>query len=187
MNQHVSIKTFEGSRPHFVSADEFWLMIDVGAFANARVELVEGKLVEMAPSSMPHGMLVARIGARIYNAYGDKDWVHVIDTYVTLAPATVRAPDIAVIARTDDDGTELTGEDVFLAIEVSHSTLKEDLERKRVHYAEAGIRHYWVVDVEGERVHRFSEPSGADYAQAVVSDFSAPLALPGCDATIVIG
>ena len=161
-------------------------MIDIGAFANARVELVKGKLVEIAPSSMPHGMLVARIGARIYNAYGDKGWVHVIDTYVTLAPATVRAPDIAVIARTDDDGTELAGEDVLLAIEVSHSTLKEDLEVKRVHYAAAGIRHYWVVDVEGERVHQFSEPTDADYRTVVVTAFSEALALPGCDASIVV-
>ena len=186
MNQHVSIKTFEGSRPHIVSADEFWRMIDIGAFASARVELVKGKLIEMAPSSMPHGMLVARIGARIYNAYGDRDWVHVIDTYVTLAPATVRAPDIAVVARTDDDGTELTGEDVFLAIEVSHSTLKEDLERKRVHYAEAGIRHYWVVDVEGERVHQFSAPTDGDYATVLVSGFGDAIALPNIDASIVI-
>jgi Uma2 family endonuclease len=187
MNQQVSIKAFEGSRPHLVSADEFWRMIDIGAFANARVELVEGKLVEMAPSSMPHGMLVARIGARIYNAYGDKNWVHVIDTYVTLAPNTVRAPDIAVIARTNDDGTELTGNDVMLAIEVSHSTLKEDLEVKRLHYAQSGIRHYWVVDVEGERVHQFSEPTGGDYAAVLVSGFSDALPLPDCDATIVIG
>jgi Uma2 family endonuclease len=187
MNQHVSIKTFEGSRPHLVSADEFWRMIDIGAFANARVELVKGKLVEMAPSSMPHGMLVARIGARIYNAYEDKDWVHVIDTYVTLAPSTVRAPDIAVVARTDDDGTELTGNDVMLAIEVSHSTLKEDLKVKRRHYAQSGIRHYWVVDVEGERVHCFAEPKGGDYTAVVVSAFSEPLPLPGCNATILIG
>ena len=186
MNQHVSIKTFEGSRPHLVSADAFWRMIDVGAFANAHVELVEGKLIEMEPSSIPHGMLVARIGARIYNEYGDRDWVHVIDTYVTLAPSTVRAPDIAVVARTDDDGTELTGEDVLLAIEVSHSTLKEDLERKRIHYAQAGIRHYWVVDVEGERVHQFAEPMGGDYAQVVVSAFGEALALPNIDASIVI-
>ena len=78
-------------------------------------------------------------------------------------------------------------DDILLAIEISDSTLKEDLERKRVHYAEAGIRHYWVVDVEGERVHQFSDPSGADYAQVVMSDFSAPVALPGCNAKIVIG
>ena len=187
MNQHVAIKTFEGTRPHLVSADEFWRMIDVGAFANARVELVEGELIEMAPSSMPHGMLVARIGARIYNAYGDKDWIHVIDTYVTLAPGTVRAPDIAVVARTDDDVNELTGKDVVLAIEVSHSTLKEDLERKRVHYAQAGIRHYWVVDVEGERVHQFSEPVDADSARVVVNAFGDAISLPDCDTAIIVG
>lgn len=187
MNQHVAVKYFEGIRPHLVSADEFWRMVEIGAFANARVELVRGKLIEMAPSSRPHGMLVARIGAHIYNAYGDEDWLHVIDTYVTLAQSTVRAPDIAVVARASDHGGELRGEDVFWAVEVSHSTLKEDLERKRVHYAQAGIHHYWVVDVEGRQVHQFSEPSGGDYGRVAEASFSDPLALPGCEATILIG
>lgn len=187
MNKAAARLAFAESRPHRITADEFWLMVNAGAFANDRVELVRGKLIEMAPSSTPHGMLVARIGARIYNAYGDEDWLHIIDTYVTLAPNTVRAPDIAVVARTDGSGAELTGKDVILAIEVSHTTLTEDLERKRVHYAQAGIRNYWVVDVVGERVHRFLDPAGADYATVVVQGFADALPLPGCDVPIVIG
>jgi hypothetical protein len=39
----------------------------------------------------------------------------------------------------------------------------------------------------GERVHCFAEPVDADYATVVVRTFADQLALPGCDARIVIG
>jgi Uma2 family endonuclease len=186
VNQHAALKAFEGARPYRISADAFYNMVGVGAFANARVELVGGKLVEMAPSGRPHGALVARLTRIIGNAYGDAEWLHFVDTYVGIGPETVRAPDICVVDRRGDNGDELVGINVLLAIEVSHSTLKEDLERKRVHYAQAGIRHYWVVDVEGERVHCFAEPAGGDYAQVRVSEFGEALTLPNCDATIIV-
>ena len=163
------------------------ILIDAGAFAKARVELVGGKLIEMAPSGRPHGALVARLTRLIGNAYGDVDWLHFVDTYVGIGPQTVRAPDISVVDRHKDSGAELTGKDVVLAIEVSHVTLKEDLERKRIDYAKAGIRHYWVVDVEGERVHQFSAPTDGDYATVLVSGFGDAIALQGCNATIVVG
>ena len=186
MNQHVALKTFEGSRPHRIVADEFRRMIDAGAFANARVELVGGKLIEMAPSGRPHGALVARLTRLIGNAYGDVDWLHFVDTYVGIGPQTVRAPDISVVDRHKDSGAELTGKDVVLAIEVSHATLKEDLERKRIDYAKAGIHHYWVVDVEGERVHQFTGVTGDDYAEVTVSEFGQAIPLPSIGVTVVM-
>ena len=161
-------------------------MVDAGLFRDARIELVEGELVEMSPSSNPHGMLVARIGSRIYNSYGDVGWVHYIDTYVILSPQTVRAPDIAVVARKDSGVKMLTGPDVMLAVEVSHSTLREDLQRKRLHYAAAGIRNYWVVDVDGECVHCFTKPQDGDYTVKARHDFADAVALPGITATLTV-
>ncbi len=162
-------------------------MIDAGLFSDARIELVEGELVEMAPSGRAHGELVARLTRIVGNAYGDKDWVHFVDTYVGIGQQTVRAPDIFVVDRLQDDGNELTGKDVVLAIEVSHATLREDLGRKRIDYATAGVRNYWVVDVEGGRVHRYSVPTGFDYARASIDGFDEALALPESDQAIVIG
>jgi Putative restriction endonuclease len=78
------------------------------------------------------------------------------------------------------------GKSVLLAVEVSHSTLSEDLGCKRANDATAGVRHHWLVDVEGARVHCFAEPAGGDYAQVRVSEFGEALVLPNCDATIEI-
>jgi Uma2 family endonuclease len=43
-----------------------------------------------------------------------------------------------------------------LAVEISASTLEDDLSVKRALYAELGVREYWVVDVEAVQVRMFS-------------------------------
>jgi Uma2 family endonuclease len=186
MNQIVAPHLFREARPHRISAAEFGRMIEAGLFSEARIELVEGELIEMAPSSRPHGMLVARLTARLWNAYGEENWVHFVDTYVGIGPETVRAPDISVVARGDHDADELIGTHVMLAVEVSQTTLREDLQRKRVHYAQAGIRNYWVVDVDGACVHRFAIPRDGDYAEHHENSFDDALPLPGIESVIAV-
>ena len=75
----------------------------------------------------------------------------------------LRAPDIMVAPLPFDTERRLTGERVALVIEVSHSSLPDDLTEKRGKYAGAGIPEYWVVDVEGRRLYPFRNPSGGDY------------------------
>ena len=50
-----------------------------------------------------------------------------------------------------------------MIIEVAHSSLDHDLDEKLQLYATSGIVEYWVVDVEGEAVRVFREPSGKSY------------------------
>ena len=187
MTDATPLELFEGVRPYGLDFDDYVAMMDAGVFGDANVELVDGELIELAPSQTRHSRILSRVHIALGIARQGRNVELYIDAIAKVGAQTGRAPDISVVDRDIGDRKTLLPDDILLAIEISDSTLKEDLERKRVHYAEAGIRHYWVVDVEGERVHRFSEPSGADYARVVVSEFSAPLALPGCDATIVIG
>lgn len=63
----------------------------------------------------------------------------------------VRVPDIVVASDDliDSNPERLSAEDVLIAIEIIEPGTREtDLGRKRLEYAEAGIRHYWVVDPE---------------------------------------
>jgi Uma2 family endonuclease len=62
-------------------------------------------------------------------------------------PATVRQPDIAV-TRVIDDRPRIPVSDVVLAVEIiSPGSRKVDLKTKVYEYAEAGIPHYWAVDL----------------------------------------
>lgn len=43
-----------------------------------------------------------------------------------------------------------------LVIEISHTTLEDDLGAKRLLYEDLGIPEYWVVDVEGNQIYAFT-------------------------------
>jgi Uma2 family endonuclease len=63
-------------------------------------------------------------------------------------PATVRAPDIVVVREEGPENRVVAGE-VLLAVEViSPGSRKTDTHMKPFEYAEAGIPHYWVVDLD---------------------------------------
>lgn len=69
-------------------------------------------------------------------------------------PATVRAPDLVVVTRAAfdrvaDAGGLLNAADVLLAVEVlSPGSVRTDSVIKRAEYADAGIPHYWIVDID---------------------------------------
>lgn len=43
-----------------------------------------------------------------------------------------------------------------MVIEISHTTLEDDLGAKRLLYEDLGIPEYWVVDVEGNQIYAFT-------------------------------
>lgn len=68
-------------------------------------------------------------------------------------PGTVRVPDLVVITREAflrirRDGGLLRADDTVLAIEIhSTSTRRTDTVIKHAEYADAGIGHYWMIDL----------------------------------------
>jgi Uma2 family endonuclease len=69
----------------------------------------------------------------------------------------------------------------LLLVEVSDSSLAYDQGIKRALYARHGVAEYWVVDIPGQRVHVYREPTGEGYAQALehaADDIVSPRALP---------
>ena len=56
----------------------------------------------------------------------------------------------AAADRVDREGEVYHAADVVLAVEViSPGSRREDLRVKRAEYADAGIPHYWIVDLDG--------------------------------------
>jgi Uma2 family endonuclease len=63
-------------------------------------------------------------------------------------PATVRAPDLVVV-RAEGPENRVVAEEVLLAVEIiSPGSRKIDTHLKPFEYSEAGIPHYWVVDLD---------------------------------------
>jgi Uma2 family endonuclease len=74
-------------------------------------------------------------------------------------------PDILVLKPRDDfyRHEKPRPEDVLLLIEVSDSTLEYDRQIKIPLYARAGIPEVWIINLNGEHVETYADPSGGTY------------------------
>jgi Uma2 family endonuclease len=152
-------------RRHRLTVQDYYRMAEVGLLApDARVELIEGEIIETPPSGSAHAGILTRLHERVLLA------VH--------GTATVRAqlalhlddfsepePDIVLVRRRSDDYVRAhpMPSDVLLVIETSQSSLRFDRKRKLPLYARHGIPECWIVDVVKPVLHVFHSPKGERY------------------------
>lgn len=167
-----------------ITVADFERMIEDGLLTeDDRVELLEGEIVEMSPIGFPHRTCVANL-TEILVLRKPPDIVVSPGGPVILSDISEPEPDLTLY-RGRPPAPDLhhphAGE-VLLTIEVSDSSPSKDLNRKRRLYAEAGVPEYWVIDLPGDRVHRFLQPGGGAFAVEEVfgrGQALAPRALPG--------
>jgi Uma2 family endonuclease len=144
-----------GPRPLLTVADFVALPEDGD---DARYELQEGVLV-MSPRPVPEHQICIYELMKALDLQMPHDLRQVDDIDVDLQlvppsrPGTVRQPDISVVtrdglARRRREGGIVRASEVVLAVEViSLGTQRRDRVIKHGEYADAGIPHYWVVDL----------------------------------------
>jgi Uma2 family endonuclease len=126
--------------------------------ADRRFELQEGALVMRPSPSGGHQNCFLELAVQIRAALpaGLKVLLDIdlnLDLVPPEQPATVRKPDIIVVPaeafeRIRKKGT-LEASEVVLAIEIiSLSSRRTDSLIKHAEYADAGIGHYWIVDLD---------------------------------------
>ncbi|MEW6392589.1 MAG: Uma2 family endonuclease [Pseudomonadota bacterium] len=148
-------RALETSQQHRFTLDDVLRMQEAGILdEGARVELIDGALVEMAPEGTPHTRVKMQLAMRFMASAGDAIRV-IVDSTLRLAPTYAPDPDLYLYDATLPLSA-VNGANVGLVIEVAHSTLKNDLAVKAEIYAQHGVRDYWVVDVNTDTliVHR---------------------------------
>jgi Uma2 family endonuclease len=139
--------------------------IDLGEDPDGvRYELQEGNLVMSPRPTTAHQLCVHEVLYQLREQVPTHlRGVAEVDVDLALVPpgkpGTVRAPDIVVVprdvlTRLRHDGGVITAHDVVLVVEVlSPGSQRLDTIIKHGEYADAGIPHYWVVDLgePGER------------------------------------
>lgn len=167
-------------RPFRFILDDIWRMIDVEALdPDARVELIDGDLLDMAPQNAPHMYVKQMLMKLLTRRLADDVDIHVEGT-LSLARGANPSPDIWLPAA-DKQVTDVRGEDVLLLIEVADSSILRDLGLKASLYARHGVADYWVVDAYGRRIFVHRRPSPEGYAEITEFDRDgqiAPLAFP---------
>jgi Uma2 family endonuclease len=124
-----------------------------------RCELQEGNLLFM-PSGRPHHNIArSELFGQIDSQLPEQlRVVPDVDLDLQLVPAdqpgTVRRPDLTVVAaaameRVDREGGILRASEVVLAVEIlSPGSRRTDQIIKRGEYADAGIPHYWIIELD---------------------------------------
>lgn len=155
------------SRHRFTVA-EYETMGEVGILGeDARVELIDGEIVEMSPIGPLHVFSVALL-ARHAAAHAGDDALLLVQSPIRLGERDEPQPDLALV-RPGDYRAALPGPgDVLLVIEVADSSREYDRETKLRRYAAAGIPEAWLSDLVGSLLERHSEPRDGIYRQIAI-------------------
>jgi len=168
------------THPPFTSA-EFHRMAERGAFSGMRVELRRGMILKMSPQHVPHARVKFLLQQRLWLgvAAASLGWEVLTETTVSFEDGFEPMPDIVVFdpALMPDASGPIPAVAVKLIVEVSDSSLADDLGEKREDYARAGLTEYWVADVAAKLVHRHGGPAGEGYARLETLGLSEPLAM----------
>ena len=165
------------------TADEFLRMGEAGIFEpEARLELIEGEILEMSPIGKWHAACVNRAAERFITKLAGRATVS-IQNSIRLSDTTVPQPDIAVLKRRDDfyKKKQVSWEDALLVIEVSDTTLRHDRNRKLPLYAKAQVLEVWIEVLKRHLMYIYRDSGPQGYRTALIlrpGDKISPVAFP---------
>lgn len=123
-----------------------------------RTELISGVFYDMASPTSVHQMIATEIWQSLKNYIRSRNgdcipFVAPIDVCLNCDEKTMVQPDVMVVC----DREKIMNQCIFgapdLVVEIlSNSTWKKDMYLKLERYAAAGVREYWIVDPEKEKV-----------------------------------
>jgi Uma2 family endonuclease len=169
---------------HRLTVEQYHRMAQAGVLApDARVELIEGEIIDMAPVGSKHWSVVNRLNQILVTALQGRAIVSV-QSSIRLGEFSEPEPDLAVFKYRPDFYAERlpTGDDALLIVEVADTTAPCDRGVKLPLYAKHGIPEVWIVDLEAALLRLFRHPEGDRYLQITETDQPGPTplaALPG--------
>ena len=126
-------------------------------------ELIGGEIVPMNAEYDRHAWARQKLVRIFMRALGD-EWFVATEASLFLADDIEFKPDLCIfpsIMKSD----EVRGSDVLLAVELSPSTQKKDLEIKAPIYAQHTVRELWVIDLDARNGFVFDHTENGAYAQ----------------------
>jgi Uma2 family endonuclease len=139
---------------------EYYRMAETGVLRpDARVELLNGQIIDMSPSGPFHGGVTKRLN-RFFTNLGKNRWLVAVQDPVQLDEHSEPEPDLMLLKPAGDDYTTQhpRPEDVYLLIEVADTSLATDRDEKLPLYGRAGIAEVWIVNLIRQAVEVYREP-----------------------------
>lgn len=144
---------------------EYHKMVEVGILTeDDPLELLNGQMIYMSPVGSKHAACVEKAVDLLKLLLKDKAMVRTQNP-INLSEHSEPEPDLAIVKCKDDfymDGHPSANE-VFFLIEVSDTTLEKDREVKLPIYAQAGVKEYWIVNLNQEEIEVHTNPYNDKY------------------------
>lgn len=155
-------------RRHRLTVEEYFRMAEIGLLApEARVELIEGEIFDMAPIGNQHGGFTAWLHRRFLRDLGEK--ISVWDQVtLPLGGFSAPEPDLVILKYRKDEyrNKRPMPDDVLLIVEVSQSSPRHDRTVKIPLYARHEIPEVWILDVQHLQIQFFHTLKAGRYAHA---------------------
>jgi Uma2 family endonuclease len=155
---------------HRFSVSEYYRMAETGVLRpDARVELLDGEIIDMSPIGPFHGGVVNRLN-QMLNAQARGRWLVTAQNPVHIDQHSEPEPDLMLLRPSADDYTKHHPgpRDVLLLIEVSDTTIEYDRGSKLSTYARAGIAEVWIVNLRDLVIEVYRDPQFDEYASSKV-------------------
>jgi Uma2 family endonuclease len=175
------------------TCDAFHDLCRTGVFSGRKAILIDGVIITMARPNPPHNTglnLTQDLLRAIFTAGYHVRKQQAFEVGTNNDPG----PDLAVVPGSIRDDTNKQATSAVLVVEVSDTTLFMDTTTKAELYATAGVRDYWVIDVEDRLLLVFRDPVPLPQGLGATAyrthftlgptDHIAPLAAPGRSITV---
>ena len=123
--------------PHLITVMDYQKMAEAGILRmDARVELIAGEIIDMAPIGSKHASYVNRLTKELVDAVNNSALVSVQNPII-LGDLSEPEPDFAILKPKANDYEDLlpNAEDIFLLIEIADTTIHYDRQIKAPLYA----------------------------------------------------
>lgn len=155
---------------HRFTVAEYYRMGETGVLRpDARVELLEGRIIDMSPIGPFHGGVTNRL-LQLFIEPARGRWLVASNNPVHLDEHSEPQPDLMLLRpKVDDYSTRHPGpDDVLLLIEVADSSLNFDRDDKLPLYGKCDIPEVWLVNLVDECVEVYREPHFTGYGAKTI-------------------
>jgi Uma2 family endonuclease len=159
---------------------EYDHLVELGAFDDERVELLNGYIVRMNPQRAPHASVVQRLTRRLIGALDLPGKASVrCQLPLALTADSEPEPDLAIVPNGNYEREH--PRTALWVIEVADSSIDRDRVDKAGIYATALVPEYWLINVTRREIEVRTEPADGVYLRVTpyrMGESATPRAFP---------
>lgn len=163
----ILVDTFEWSLERYHNAIEAGVLTEYDA-----VELIHGHLVKKMPISDDHAAVVESFVKYFVSLFGFT-YRYRSENPVPILKNSEPEPDFVIAKEIKGKQRHPRPDEIFLIIEVAHSTLQYDRKVKGPIYAQAGIPEYWIINLKSRQIEVHQSPRIADATYGNIVSYEA--------------